>query len=95
MHEHLARVSYYAHIHLLYASGVGLAAWTLTSIRRGSATTKYWIWVAASLNFVVPVGALLDKIGASHLAWARPLGIVGELADRIRPTRTRPSPRRT
>ena len=39
--------------------------------------------VAASLAFVVPVGALLDKIGSSHLAWARPLGIVGDLADRI------------
>jgi hypothetical protein len=30
--------------------------------------TKYSIWVAAALNFVVPVGAVLDKIEASHLA---------------------------
>ena len=42
-------------IHLLYASIVWLAAWLLTSQPRGSATLKYWIWVATSLNFVVPV----------------------------------------
>jgi beta-lactamase regulating signal transducer with metallopeptidase domain len=83
MHEHIARVLYHCQIHLLYASAVGLAAWALTSIRRGSATTKYWIWVAAALHFVVPVGAVLDKIEASHLSWARPLGVVGDFANNI------------
>jgi len=43
MHEHIARTVYYFEIHLLYASMVGVAAWALTSIRGGSATTKYWI----------------------------------------------------
>jgi beta-lactamase regulating signal transducer with metallopeptidase domain len=83
MHEHIARTLYYFEIHLLYASVVGLAAWALTSIRGGSATTKYWIWVATSLNFVLPVGAVLDKLWASHLSWAAPLGIIGGFANTI------------
>ena len=83
MHEQIARVLYYLQIHLLYASAVWLAAWIVTSIRSGSASTKYWIWVATSLNFILPVGALLDKVGASHLSWARPLGIIGDIGARI------------
>jgi len=83
MHEHIARAVYYVQVHLLYASIVWLAAWVLTSTRRGSATTKYWIWVAASLNFIFPTAAILDKFGASHLSWAAPLGIVGDAANRI------------
>ncbi len=67
MHEHIARTLYYFDIHLLYASMVGLAAWALTSIRGGSATTKHWIWVATSLNFILPMGAVLDKLWAPHL----------------------------
>jgi beta-lactamase regulating signal transducer with metallopeptidase domain len=80
MHEHIARAMYYFGIHLLYASMVGFAAWALTSIRSGSATTKYWIWVATSLNFILPVGAILDKLWAPHLSWAAPLGIIGGFA---------------
>jgi beta-lactamase regulating signal transducer with metallopeptidase domain len=72
---------YYFDIHLLYASMVGLAAWALTSIPGGSATTKYWIWVATSLNFILPVGAVLDKLWARHLSWAAPLGIIGDFAN--------------
>ena len=83
MHEHIARAFYYFEIHLLYASMVGLAAWVLTSIRGGSATTKYWIWVATSLNFVLPVGAVADKLWASHLSWATPLDVVGGFANTI------------
>ena len=83
MHEHIARTLYYFEIHLLYASVVGLAAWALTSIRSGSATTKYWIWVATSLNFIFPLGAALDKAWASHLSWAAPLGIIGDAANII------------
>jgi bla regulator protein blaR1 len=83
MHEHIARTLYYFEVHLLYSSVVGFAAWVLTSIRRGSATTKYWIWVATSLNFILPVGAVLDKFLASHLAWAAPLGVIGDAANRI------------
>ena len=77
MHEHIARAMYYFSVHLLYASIVASAAWVLTSIRRASATTKYWIWVATAFNFVVPSGALIDKLWAPHLTWATPLGAIG------------------
>jgi beta-lactamase regulating signal transducer with metallopeptidase domain len=77
VHEHIARAMYYFSIHLLYASMVGSAAWLLTSIRGASATTKYWIWVLAGFNFVVPVGAAVDKLWAPHLTWAAPLGAIG------------------
>ena len=77
MHEHIARVMYYFSVHLLYASVVGLAAWVLTSIRGASATTKYWIWVVTAFNFIVPVGATVDKVGGLHLRWAAPLSALG------------------
>ncbi len=83
MHEYIARPVYYAGVHLFYASLVWLAAWTLTSIVRGTATTKYWIWVATSLNFVLPLGAVLDKSLAAHLSWAKPLGVIGDAGLRI------------
>jgi beta-lactamase regulating signal transducer with metallopeptidase domain len=83
MHEYIARPVYYLGVHLFYASLVWLAAWTLTSIIRGNATTKYWVWVATSLNFVLPVGAVLDKFLAAHLSWAKPLGVIGEAGLRI------------
>ena len=57
MLEHITRGLYYFEVHLLFASIVGLVAWVLTSIRGGSATTKYWIWVVTMLNFFLPVGA--------------------------------------
>lgn len=77
MHEHIARAMYYLSVHLMYASAVGAAAWLLTSIRGASATTKYWIWVAAAFNFFVPVGSFIDKLLAPHLTWAKPLGAIG------------------
>ena len=77
MHEHIARAMYYFSVHLMYASAVGVAAWLLTSIRGGSATPKYWIWVATGFNFVVPIGALVDRVWAQHLRWAAPLGVIG------------------
>ena len=83
MHEHIARTLYYFQVHLLYASMVGIAAWAISAIPGGSATAKYWIWVATSLNFILPVGAILDKVGAAHLSWAAPLGTVGDAANRI------------
>ena len=78
MHDHIARAMYYFSIHLLFASVVASAAWALTSILRASATTKYWIWVAAAFNFVLPSGALIDKLWAPHLTWARPLAVIGD-----------------
>jgi bla regulator protein blaR1 len=77
VHEHIAQTMYYFSVHLLYASMVGAAAWILTSIRGASATTKYWIWVLTAFNFVVPSGAIVDKLWAPHLAWAAPLGALG------------------
>lgn len=77
MHEHIARAMYYFSVHLLYASLVGSAACVLTAIPGASATTKYWIWVVTAFNFVVPAGAVIDKLFAPHLAWAAPLGAIG------------------
>jgi len=77
VHEHIARAMYYLSIHLLYASVVGSAAWVLTAIWGVSATTKYWIWVVTVFNFVVPAGALVDKVWGPRLAWAAPLGAIG------------------
>src|SRR5438132_13372730 len=77
MHEHIARAMYYFSVHLLYASIVGAATWLLTTIRGASATTKYWIWVVTALNFIVPTGAVIDKLCAPHWRWATPLGVIG------------------
>jgi Zn-dependent protease with chaperone function len=83
MHEYIARPVYYVGVHLFFASLVWSAAWVLTRRARGSATAKYWVWVATSLNFVLPLGAILDRSLAAHLAWARPLGVIGELGLRV------------
>jgi beta-lactamase regulating signal transducer with metallopeptidase domain len=83
MHEHIARAIYYCEIHLLFTSMVWFAAWLLTSIPAGSATTKHWIWLATSLNFMLPLGAMFDKLWAPYLSWATPLGPVGEVGARI------------
>lgn len=74
MQEHVAPVIYYLEVHLLYASVVCLAACVLTLLWNGAATAKYWIWVATSLNFVVPVGGFFNQFGASRLTWATQLG---------------------
>lgn len=73
MHEHVAPAVYYLEVHLLYASIVCLAAWVLTSLWKGNATWKYWIWVATSLNFIVPLGGFFNRFGASPVAWATQL----------------------
>jgi beta-lactamase regulating signal transducer with metallopeptidase domain len=65
---------YYLEVHLLYATVVCLAAWVLTSIWRGAATIKYWIWVATLLNFMVPLGGFFNGFGASRVSWATQLG---------------------
>jgi beta-lactamase regulating signal transducer with metallopeptidase domain len=73
MHEHIAPAVYYLEVHLLYASIVCLAAWVLTSLWQGNATWTYWIWVATSLNFIVPLGGFFNRFGASPVSWARQL----------------------
>jgi beta-lactamase regulating signal transducer with metallopeptidase domain len=74
MREHIAPFVYYLEVHLLCASILCLAAWALTSIRGASATWKYWIWVATSVNFMVPLGGLFNGFGASSVSWATQLG---------------------
>jgi len=75
-------MTYHFTVHLLYASIVGCAAWVLTSIRGASATTKYWIWVATALNFVVPSGALIDMLWGRYFTSSRPLAaFVGPISD--------------
>lgn len=83
MNEHVAPVVYYLGVHFLFASLVWFAAWVLTSVPLGSATTKYWIWVATALNFMLPAGVIVDKMWASHLSWARPLSIIGDVGVRV------------
>jgi len=73
MHEHVAPAVYYLEVHLLYASILCLAAWVLTSLWKGTATWKYWIWVATSLNFIVPLGGFFNRFGASRVSWATQL----------------------
>jgi beta-lactamase regulating signal transducer with metallopeptidase domain len=79
MPEHIAQSLYYLQVHLMFASLVWFAAWILTSIPRGSATAKYWIWLATWLNFVLPLGAVLDRFLAPHLSWATPLHVVANV----------------
>jgi beta-lactamase regulating signal transducer with metallopeptidase domain len=74
MHEHVAPAVYCLEVHLLYATVVCLAAWALTSIWQGAATAKYWIWVATSFNFIVPLGGFFNGFGASRVPWATQLG---------------------
>jgi beta-lactamase regulating signal transducer with metallopeptidase domain len=83
VHELLTRTLYYLQVHLLYASIVCGAAWMLTVVPRGSATAKYWIWVATSLNFLLPLGAVLDALWAHRIPWAAPLGFLGDLGVRL------------
>lgn len=79
MHEHVAPAVYYLEVHLLYASLVCLAAWALTSLWKGNATWNYWIWVATSLNFILPLGGFFDRFGASHVSWATQLSGLDEV----------------
>src|SRR5215470_3436927 len=83
MHEHIARVLYYLQVHLWYASIVCLACWLLSSVRSASATTKYWIWTVTALNFLFPLGAIIDKLFSWRLFWATPLTYFGDAGARI------------
>jgi beta-lactamase regulating signal transducer with metallopeptidase domain len=83
MHEHITHAIYYFEVHLVYSSIVWFAAWLLTSIPGGSATTKHWIWLITALNFMLPVGAVFDALWAPYISWATPLGPVGELGAAI------------
>lgn len=79
MHEHVAPAVYYLEVHLLFASAVCLAAWGLTSTWKGAATAKYWIWVATSLNFMVPFAGFFNGFGGSRVPWATQLGGLADI----------------
>jgi Zn-dependent protease with chaperone function len=67
-------------VHLLYGSIVWVAAWLLTSMQRGTATTKYWIWVATSLNFILPLSAVPGRFWPSRVAWFTPMNVTDKFA---------------
>jgi Zn-dependent protease with chaperone function len=83
MLEVAARVSQSIEGHLLFASIVWLAAFLLTSMPRGSATTKYWIWVATSLNFILPLSALPAQLWPSGVAWFTPGRVLIAVTDGV------------
>ncbi len=62
-------------VHLVYATIVWIAAWLVTSIRGGSATVKYWIWVATALNFVLPLSAVPGRLWPAQVAWFTPAAV--------------------
>jgi beta-lactamase regulating signal transducer with metallopeptidase domain len=72
-------VADYVEIHLLFASIVWLVAWVLTSSRLGSATTKYWIWVATTLNFILPSSVFFDRFHPAHPPATRSAPAIGIL----------------
>jgi Zn-dependent protease with chaperone function len=78
----LALVMRAAEIHLVFASLVALAAWSATSSKRVSATAKYWIWVATSIAFVLPAGALAGRLRPPDVSWMLPLEDVGNAVAR-------------
>jgi beta-lactamase regulating signal transducer with metallopeptidase domain len=78
MNEQITHAIYYFGVHLVYSSIVWVAAWLLTSIPGGSATTKHWIWLATALNFIVPLGAVFDTLWAPYIPWATPLSGIGQ-----------------
>ena len=69
-------------IHLVFASLVAFAALAATSPRRVSATAKYWIWVATSLAFVLPAGALVGRLRPPDVSWMLPLEDLGNAVAR-------------
>ena len=73
-------LSHSIEVHLLYGSIVWVAAWLLTSMQRGTATTKYWIWVATSLNFVLPLSVIPGRFWPSRVAWFTPMSIVNRFS---------------
>lgn len=83
MHDDVARAAYYVSIHLTYASIVAGCVWALTRIGGASAAVRYWLWVLTAANFVVPTGAMANMLLRSHLTWAAPLGLIGDVAWRM------------
>lgn len=73
MADHVAPALYFLQVQLLVATLVALGAWVLTTRSSASVTAKLWIWTAASLNFVLPLGGFVDGFGARDLPGAQQL----------------------
>lgn len=58
--------------HLLFASIVWVAAWLLTLLQSVTATTKYWMWVATSVNFVLPLDLIPARWLPRQVSWFTP-----------------------
>src|SRR5215469_3225629 len=57
--------------HLWQSTLVGAAAGVLTlALREHHARARYWLWLAASIKFLIPF-SLLVRLGA-YFAWQRP-----------------------
>lgn len=83
MLDDVARLVPSIEAHLLFASIVWIAAFLLTSMPRGSATTKYWIWVITSLNFLLPLSALPARLWPSFVAWFPPGRVIAAVTDGV------------
>jgi beta-lactamase regulating signal transducer with metallopeptidase domain len=59
-------------VHLVYASIVWVVAWLATSLPTVSATTKYWIWVATAVNFMLPLSLIPARLWARPVSWFTP-----------------------
>ena len=70
-------------VHLLYATIVWIAASLVTSIRSASPTLKYWIWVATSVYFVLPLNALPDRLWPAPVSWFTPANAAARWIDRL------------
>ena len=56
--------------HLWQSTLFALAAGLLTlTLRKRHARARYWLWLAASVKFLIPFAFLVDL--GSHLAWSR------------------------
>ena len=54
--------------HLWQSTLFAVAAWLLTlALTKNRAAVRYWIWLAASIKFLIPFSLLIDA--GSHLAW--------------------------
>jgi hypothetical protein len=65
-------MSHAIEFHLLFASIVWVVAWLLTSLPSVTATTKYWAWVATSVNFVLPLNLIPARLLPWQMSWLTP-----------------------
>jgi bla regulator protein blaR1 len=64
------RLAYFSPLanHLWQSTLFAVAAWLLTlALRKNRAAVRYWIWLAASIKFLIPFSLLIDA--GSQLAW--------------------------